>query len=49
LKSWKNREINSLAGAFILLNKKAKTQLSAKPKDIQIISEKGSRDHLSIA
>jgi len=44
-----NRDINSLAEAFVLLNKKAKTQLSAKPQDIQIIPEKGSRDHLSIA
>lgn len=44
-----NREINSLAEAFVLLNQKAKTQLLKKPKDIQIIPEKGNRDHLSIA
>ena len=44
-----NREINSLAEAFTLLNKKAKTQLLKKPEDIQIIPEKGNRDHLSIA
>ncbi len=44
-----NREINSLAEAFVLLNNKAKTQLQKKPKDIQIVPEKGSRDHLSIA
>jgi hypothetical protein len=44
-----NREIKSLAEAFALLNKKAKAQLSKKPEDIQIIPEKGNRDHLSIA
>jgi len=44
-----NREINSLAEAFVLLNKKAKTQLAKKPEEIQIIPNKGNRDHLSIA
>lgn len=44
-----NREINSFAQAFVLLNKKAKTQLLKKPKNIQIISNQGNHDHLSIA
>lgn len=44
-----NREFKSLAEAFVQLNQKAKTQLSQKPQDIQIIPEKGNKDHLSIA
>lgn len=44
-----NREFNSLAEALVQLNKKAKTQLLKKPDDIQIIPNKGNRDHLSIA
>lgn len=44
-----NREFKSLAEAFVQLNQKAKTQLSQKTQDIQIIPEKGNRDHLSIA
>ncbi len=44
-----NRELNSFAEAFLQLNKKAKAQLFKKPKDIQIISNKGNQDHLSIA
>ncbi len=44
-----NREFNSFAEAFTQLNKKAKTQLLKKPQDIQIVPNKGNRDHLSIA
>lgn len=44
-----NREFNSFAEAFVELNKKARSQFYKKPKDIQIIPNKGNHDHLSIA
>ena len=44
-----NRKINSFAEAFVQLNKKAKAQFLKKPDDIQIITDQGNHDHLSIA
>ena len=43
-----NREFNSFAEAIAQLNKKAKTQLSAKPELIEIVPNNGS-NQLSIA
>ena len=44
-----NREFKSIGEAFVQLNKKAQTQLLKEPIDIQIITNKGNQDHLSIA